>query len=169
MGARAKPAILISNLDTLAFETADTPMWVYDVKSLAFLAVNEAAVRRYGYSRDEFLAMTIPDIRPAQDVIAILRETLSVARHNSDQELWRHRTKNGKLIDVEITSREVIFNGHQAEIVAAEIVPAPERKFWPVAISCPQILPRPAPHVPAPPSAPVVQAPLRFTRNCFAP
>ena len=51
-------------------------MWVYDVKSLAFLAVNEAAVRRYGYSRDEFLAMTILDIRPADDVVRILRETL---------------------------------------------------------------------------------------------
>ena len=122
MGSRAKPAILISNLDTLAFETADTPMWVYDVKSLAFLAVNEAAMRRYGYSRDEFLAMTILDIRPPEDVIAILRETLSAARHNSDQERWRHRTKAGKLIEVAITSREVIFNGHQAEIVAAEIL-----------------------------------------------
>jgi PAS domain-containing protein len=84
MGARAKPAILISNLETLAFETAETPMWVYDVKSLAFLAVNDAAVRLYGYSRDQFLAMTILDIRPAEDVIAILRETLSAARHNSE-------------------------------------------------------------------------------------
>jgi PAS domain S-box-containing protein len=124
MGTRAKPAILISNLDTLAFETAETPMWVYDVKSLAFLAVNEEAVRRYGYSRDEFLAMTILDIRPAEDVIAVLRETLSATRHNSNQEHWRHRTKAGKVIEVEITSREVIFHGHQAEIVAAEIVQA---------------------------------------------
>ncbi len=125
MNARAKPAILISNLDTLAFETADTPMWVYDVKSLAFLAVNEAAMRGYGYSRDEFMAMTILDIRPAEDVIAVLRETLSARRHNSDHESWRHRTKAGKLIEVQITSREVIFNGHQAEIVAAEILSAP--------------------------------------------
>ena len=50
MNARAKPAILISNLDTLAFEAADTPMWVYDVKSLAFLAVNAAAILHYGYA-----------------------------------------------------------------------------------------------------------------------
>jgi PAS domain S-box-containing protein len=125
MGARAKPAILISNLETLAFETAETPMWVYDVKSLVFLAVNEEAVRHYGYSRDEFLGMTILDIRPAEDVIAILRETLGSGRHNSDQERWPHRTKAGKLIEVEITSREVIFHGHQAEIVAAEVVSAP--------------------------------------------
>ncbi len=122
MGARAKPVILISNLDTLAFDTAETPMWVYDVKSLGFLAVNEAAVRRYGHSRDEFLAMTILDIRPAEDVIAILRETLGAGRHNSEQERWRHRTKAGRLIEVQITSREVIFHGHQAEIVAAEVV-----------------------------------------------
>jgi len=125
MGARTKPTILISNLDTQAFETAETPMWVYDVKSLAFLAVNEAALRSYGYSRDEFMAMTILDIRPHEDVIAILRETLGAGRHNSDQEHWRHRTKAGKVIEVEISSREVIFNGHQAEIVAAEVVQAP--------------------------------------------
>jgi PAS domain S-box-containing protein len=125
MGARAKPAILISNLETLAFETAETQMWAYDIKSLAFNAVKDAALRLYGYSRDEFMAMTILDICPAEDVIAILRETLSARRHNSDHEPWRHRTKAGKLIVVEITSREVIFNEHQAEIVAAEIVPAP--------------------------------------------
>ena len=122
MDTSAKPAILISNLDTHAFETAETPMWVYDVKSLAFVAVNEAAVRRYGYSREEFLAMTILDIRPAEDVIPVLRETLGAARHESEKQLWRHRTKSGKVVDVRISSREVIFNGHASEIVVAEIV-----------------------------------------------
>lgn len=48
----------------LLFESHPQPMWLYDVESLAFLAINEAAVERYGYSREEFLAMTIADIRP---------------------------------------------------------------------------------------------------------
>jgi hypothetical protein len=69
--------------------------------------------------------MTILDIRPADEVVRILRETLGAGRHNSEKEPWQHRTKTSKVIDVEITSREVIFNGHQAEIVAAELVPAP--------------------------------------------
>jgi PAS domain S-box-containing protein len=122
MGTSARPAILISNLETHAFETAETPMWVYDVKSLAFVAVNEAAVRLYGYSREEFLAKTILDIRPTEDVIPVLRETLGAARHESEKERWRHRTKSGKVVDVLISSREVIFNGRASEIVVAEIV-----------------------------------------------
>ena len=56
----------------MLFEASPMPMWVYDAETLAFLAVNDAAVRHYGYSRDEFLAMTIKDIRPPEDVPAML-------------------------------------------------------------------------------------------------
>ena len=54
------------------FEVNPHPMWVYDLETLRFLAVNDAAVRRYGYSREEFLALTIRDIRPPEDVPALL-------------------------------------------------------------------------------------------------
>ena len=50
------------------FESNPHPMWVYDVESLKFLTVNDAAVAHYGYSREEFLAMTIMDIRPVEDI-----------------------------------------------------------------------------------------------------
>ena len=56
----------------MLFEASPTPMWVYDAETLAFLAVNDAAVRHYGYSREEFLAMTIKDIRPPEDIPRML-------------------------------------------------------------------------------------------------
>ena len=60
----------------MLFEASPTPMWVYDADTLAFLAVNDAAIRHYGYSRDEFLAMTIKDIRPAEDVPRLLADVV---------------------------------------------------------------------------------------------
>ena len=86
MAIVAKPAILISNLEIMDVESLDVPMWIYDEKSLAFLAVNSAAVRRYGYSREEFLGMTILDIRPSNDVIPLLRETLGSGRHDASKD-----------------------------------------------------------------------------------
>ena len=69
----------------MLFEASPTPMWVYDVESLAFLAVNDAAIRHYGYARDEFLAMTIKDIRPAEEIPRLLADVakpgLAVGQH----------------------------------------------------------------------------------------
>lgn len=53
-------------------------MWIYDIHSLAFLEVNEAAVKHYGYSRDEFLKMTIKDIRPPEDIPLLLNDVANV-------------------------------------------------------------------------------------------
>ncbi len=101
------------------FEANPLPMWVYDLESLRFLAVNDAAVHHYGYSRDEFLAMTLHDIRPAEDVAAL---EASVARVRSEPGYlrssgWRHRKKDGTLIDVEISGHTLDFTGRPAEAV----------------------------------------------------
>ncbi len=87
------------------FDKFPDPMWVYDVESLRFLEVNQAAVEQYGYSRAEFLSMTIQEIRPEEDA-AKLSQYISVrpADTSVEPKLWRHRIKNGDLIDVEITS-----------------------------------------------------------------
>lgn len=98
----------------------DYPMWIFDLESFAFLAVNDAAVRRYGYSRPEFLSMTILDIRPVEDVVPLLRSELRDRRHTVSREHWRHRIKDGTVIQVEITSEEITFNGRPAEIVMAK-------------------------------------------------
>ncbi|MDW7645994.1 MAG: EAL domain-containing protein [Desulfuromonadales bacterium] len=101
------------------FEVNPHPMWVYDLESLAFLAVNDAAISHYGYSQDEFLAMTIRDIRPPEDVPKLL-ENISKVSHGVDEAgAWWHCKKDGSLILVEITSHTLSFDGHPAELVLA--------------------------------------------------
>jgi two-component system cell cycle sensor histidine kinase/response regulator CckA len=109
------------------FEVNPHPMWVYDLESLRFLAVNEAAVRRYGHSRGEFLALTIRDIRPPEDVPALLANVEKVGRGLDEAGLWRHRLKDGSIIDVEITSHTLDFEGRRAELVQAVDLTGPRR------------------------------------------
>lgn len=104
------------------FDGSPHPMWVFDVRTLAFLAVNDAAMRRYGFSRSEFLSMTILDIRPNEDVLPLIHEELRDRKYNSDHERWRHRTRSGHIFDVEISSRPITFGATQAEIVLAREV-----------------------------------------------
>lgn len=104
------------------FERNPNPMWVYDLETIGFLAVNEAAVAKYGYARDEFLGMRITDIRPAEDVDRLLENVADVRAGASGQDLdeagvWRHRTKGGRLLSVEITSHVIEFDGRNAELV----------------------------------------------------
>lgn len=104
------------------FESNPNPMWVYDLQSLWFLAVNDAAVVHYGYSPDEFLTMTLKDIRPPAEVPALLE---NVARPTGTIEragTWVHRKKDGTLIDVEISSHELEFDGRNARLVLAHDV-----------------------------------------------
>ncbi|OGW44340.1 MAG: hypothetical protein A2X57_08855 [Nitrospirae bacterium GWD2_57_8] len=106
----------------MLFENNPHPMWVYDLETLAFLAVNTAAIRHYGYSREEFLARTIKDIRPPEDVPALLGNIAQVTEGIDEAGTWRHRTKDGRIIDVEITSHVLVFDGRRAELVLAHDV-----------------------------------------------
>lgn len=101
------------------FENNPHPMWVFDLETFAFLAVNDATVRHYGYSREEFLAMTIKDIRPPEDVPALLTDVAKVADGIDSAGVWRHITKDGAVIFVEITSHTMKFGGKDAKIVLA--------------------------------------------------
>ena len=101
------------------FESNPQPMWLYDLDNLRFLAVNNAAVQIYGYSRDEFLTMTLRDIRPAEDV-ARLQENVDQVDSGLDLAgSWRHLKKDGSIIDVEITSHTITYQGRPAELVIA--------------------------------------------------
>jgi PAS domain S-box-containing protein len=103
----------------LLFERNPRPMWVYDLDTLAFLAVNDAAVRHYGYSRDEFLSMTIEDIRPSDDLPA-LAEHLAEGRPGYElPDRWRHRKKDGTVVEVDVSSHDVPFPGRRARLVLA--------------------------------------------------
>ncbi len=101
------------------FDNNPHPTWVYDRQTLQFLAVNAAAVRKYGYSSNEFLAMTIKEIRPLEDVPALLKSVDTVSDRSETVGIWRHRQKGGTLIDVEITSYGLNFAGRDAAVVVA--------------------------------------------------
>lgn len=98
------------------------PMWIYDLKTLRFLEVNEAAVAQYGYTRDEFLAMRITDIRPSEDVPRLLDEVARARAALQQSGEWRHRLKLGEVIDVEIASHTLDFEGRDAALVIAHNV-----------------------------------------------
>jgi hypothetical protein len=99
------------------FESNPNPMWVYDCESLSFLAVNEAAVRHYGYSHEEFRAMTIKDIRPPKDIPALLDDVGKTAEPLAKTSEWRHRKNDGAVIDVEIVSHQLQWLGRAARLV----------------------------------------------------
>ncbi|MER3424287.1 MAG: hypothetical protein C4293_14765, partial [Nitrospiraceae bacterium] len=101
----------------LFFESNPHPMWVYDRETLSFLAVNGAAVAHYGYSEDEFLAMTIKDIRPPEDVPALLDHLAKVTTDFNLSGNWRHRKKDGTIIDVDISRHALNFRGRPAELI----------------------------------------------------
>jgi PAS domain S-box-containing protein len=103
----------------LLFESNPQAMWVYDLTTLRFLAVNDAAVRHYGYSRTEFLEMTIKDIRPPEDIKLLENYLATESDEVANAGEWRHRKKDGTVINVDITSSRLTFGGRPAEFVLA--------------------------------------------------
>ncbi len=104
------------------FDHHPAPMWLYDPDTLRFLAVNEAATVQYGYTSDELLEMTIDQIRPPEEVDA-LRDVLGDPnRGYSPAAVWRHRKKDGSVIDVAITSSALEYEGRSVRIVLAQDV-----------------------------------------------
>ncbi|NRF71086.1 PAS domain S-box protein [Aquincola sp. S2] len=121
------PAILTANLPyPLLFESNPQPMWIVDSANLRFIAVNAAAIAHYGFSRAEFLAMTIADIRPPEErprlagVLADLARDTAQARHEIG--VWTHRCKDGRSIEVEISSTGLVLDGRAARLVLAHDV-----------------------------------------------
>ncbi len=113
--ARAESAAMYRAL----FEDNPQPTWVHDPASLRFLAVNDAAVRAYGYSVDEFLAMSIADISPAEEVPRLLESIAADPDGLEAAGVWRHRRRTGEVFEVEIFAASMTFAGHRARIVLA--------------------------------------------------
>ncbi len=94
------------------------PMWIYEEATYKFLEVNDAAIEKYGYSRDEFTSMTILDIRPPDEI----EKVKSAKKRRSNEYLihhgtWRHLTKDGELLFVEITAYHIIYNNRASVLV----------------------------------------------------
>jgi PAS domain S-box-containing protein len=94
-------------------------MWIYDIETLRFLEVNEAAVLHYGYTREEFLSMTIRDIRPSDEVDRMVASVHRPRAAWAPAGSWRHRLASGRIVDVDITSHLLTFAGRSAALVVA--------------------------------------------------
>jgi len=108
----------------LLFHSNPHPMWVFDAETLRFLAVNQAAVHHYGYSLTDFLSMTIRDVRPAEEVPRLLQRVKDGAYGSVEHyhELWKHKKKDGTIIDVEISSQPITFLTVQASLALVQDV-----------------------------------------------
>ena len=106
----------------ILFENNPLPMWVYDPETLRFVTVNAVAVIKYGYTRDEFLQMSLKDIRPEEDIPLLVS---NICKTDSDYDKsgpWRHRLKSGEIILVEISSHGLEFEGRPCRMVMANDV-----------------------------------------------
>ena len=116
----AEDALRVSEASSrLLFESSPLPMWVYEAETLDFLAVNDAAVEHYGYSRPEFLSMTIADIRPPEDLARLMENVKEDRDLLQTSGPWRHCKKDGEVIDVEIASHVIDFAHHKAVLVVS--------------------------------------------------
>jgi two-component system CheB/CheR fusion protein len=109
----------------MLFHSNPMPLWIFDADTLQFLEVNDAAIQRYGYSRETFLAMTIRDIRPPED-----QEKLDALREDTNNEeaptkgMWRHIRSDGSIINVEITANRIQYQGKKSVLVMVNDVTA---------------------------------------------
>lgn len=111
----------------LIFDGNPMPMWIFDCETLAFLEVNEAATDSYGYSRQEFLSMKVGDIRPPEEMPALIEYLHEMLTKGNPSKLgikgiWRHRKKDGSLIDVELRWSLIEFRGRKGVLIMASDV-----------------------------------------------
>lgn len=104
----------------LLFATIPHPIWVYDPETLDFIEVNEAAVTLYGYNREEFLAMKLTELRPPEEVERFIADVRSPRPQKQFSGHWKHITKDGRTLDVEISSHTMEFFGRKAILVVAQ-------------------------------------------------
>ncbi|MGB8543674.1 MAG: PAS domain S-box protein [Candidatus Acidiferrales bacterium] len=103
----------------LLFESNPHPVFVYDCATLAILDVNQAAIANYGYSREELLTLTMKDLRPPEDVPALINVLAALPDSSQGYGVWRHRKKDGTPLHAEITSNPIIYGGKNARLVVA--------------------------------------------------
>jgi PAS domain S-box-containing protein len=108
--------ILYQNL----FDFSPLPMWLFDIETLKFLDVNEASISKYGYSKEEFLNLTVKDIRPLDEMLHLEKSLMRRSENRSSlfAGVFKHQKKSGELMFAEIYSREIDYNGKIACLVS---------------------------------------------------
>ena len=120
--AASERARALEGLSRQLFALSPLPAWVYDRETLAFVDVNEAALRHYGYSRDEFLAMTLRDIRPPAELPRLEAAVADAQPTPTSRGVFRHLTKAGEEIEAEVFSQDFERVGRPAGIVVVQDV-----------------------------------------------
>jgi PAS domain S-box-containing protein len=111
----------------LLFERSPLPKWVYERETLRILEVNGAALALYGYSRDEFLAMTIRDILTAEDISALGPRAASTHYRQPNSGEWKHRRKDGTVIDVVVFAHDVDMGSQRARMIVVQDITTEKR------------------------------------------
>jgi len=101
------------------FDAFPSPVWVFDCETLDIKDVNQSAIETYGYSRKEFLTLSIKDLRPSEDIPALLEHIRNSPHGDSSTATWRHRKKDGSFMDVEITTGAVQYDRRDARLAVA--------------------------------------------------
>jgi PAS domain S-box-containing protein len=101
------------------FNENPVPMWIFDLQSGGFLAFNYAAVRFYGYTNAEFRELTVRDLFAPEDAEAFAQDCGRTNTEARERQLWRHCRKDGSVVEVEVTSLDLVHSGHQGRLVIA--------------------------------------------------
>lgn len=107
----------LENRAQYLFKNNPNSMWIYDLETLQFLAVNQAAITHYGYTEDEFLSMKLTDIRLAEDIPKLLEAIAKVSEGFSSPKVWRHCKKDGSLIFVDVSAHTLSYNDRRCELI----------------------------------------------------
>jgi len=106
----------------LLFEHNPLPTWVFDSETLRFLQVNEAAVQQYGYTAEEFASLTMLDIRPPEERAGFKAQMATWPDAGQYRANWKHLSKDGRLINVEIISHQLEYAGRRVRLMVAQDV-----------------------------------------------
>ncbi len=101
------------------FDNHPNPLWIFDINTLKFLAVNNAAINNYGYSKEEFLEMSVYEIGTKEEKERLDYHLKHINDNNREGAYWQHKKKDGSIIWVDVSSNRLIYDGKEAEMVLA--------------------------------------------------
>jgi PAS domain S-box-containing protein len=116
----SKPCLMSAEKFDILFYSGTQPMWVFDVDSLRILEVNNAAIKRYGFTKKEFLSKTIMDLRLPEDIPLVVKVLPDIRGTKTRYREFKHIAKNGRILNVEIMSYPFIYKGFNARLVVAQ-------------------------------------------------